>query len=399
MANAHDDEVGLAASTPGAVSPFASKYIVTPEQMTAWGIPEHEHASFRNAKFQYAYDMLSWLTPELAQHTMFTSPLDLSVEEARALVCRYQRRKAMRTSFSEGQVEEVTDALLRHLAERIDAHLALDARLASCFVKLNTRSPKDVPIYCDDYGDTRALYQAEIARVPVAQRTLERELEAFVVASTRAMRVSNGAQAIELLSRSERVASDIVRTIGYGGAHFSWQLVFREWDDAIVARPACEFRGFVSGGTLNALSSYFTFLYDPDTAAQADAIAERVRAFHASITALIPHDSYVIDFAVLPERIVVIETNPFHVLAGAAHFSWRLDRERFLNGPFEMRVTRAPYAGEPGSQHGALSMLPRPWREFIADVRAPDSPAVRQAAALRAPEPAPEAEAPSCVVL
>lgn len=57
----------------------------------------------------------------------------------------------------------------------------------------------------------------------------------------------------------------------------------------------------------------------------------------------------------------------FHIGAGAALFSWKADRELFLNGPpdgegFELRVCteleEEPYA-----------VLPRQWAEYIAGKR------------------------------
>lgn len=49
-------------------------------------------------------------------------------------------------------------------------------------------------------------------------------------------------------------------------------------------------------------------------------------------------DSYVIDFLILDKEILMLELNPFYKYAGAGLFSWRDDRQRLLNGPFELRV-------------------------------------------------------------
>jgi len=55
---------------------------------------------------------------------------------------------------------------------------------------------------------------------------------------------------------------------------------------------------------------------------------------------------------------MVIELNPFYISAGAGLFSWRLDRERFLNGPFEFRITESfPEEGK--------DILPLRWARWL----------------------------------
>jgi len=90
---------------------------------------------------------------------------------------------------------------------------------------------------------------------------------------------------------------------------------------------------------LNALTQYFSFLYFKDLVDNKKEIEKRIVEFYDSIKGCLPHNSYVIDFLVLIDRVLVIELNPFHAGAGAALFNWKTDRERFLNGPFEFRIT------------------------------------------------------------
>ena len=82
-------------------------------------------------------------------------------------------------------------------------------------------------------------------------------------------------------------------------------------------RPQFEFRGFVSGGKLNAITQYFTCCYFPELVARKASIENRVatqdvfssffqeelaaqlREFHLKVRDLIQAEHYVIDFLVL----------------------------------------------------------------------------------------------------
>lgn len=55
---------------------------------------------------------------------------------------------------------------------------------------------------------------------------------------------------------------------------------------------------------------------------------------------------------------MIIELNPFHIGAGACLFSWRNDRERFLNGPFELRVVEK-------IPDNSFDMIPLKWQKWI----------------------------------
>lgn len=55
---------------------------------------------------------------------------------------------------------------------------------------------------------------------------------------------------------------------------------------------------------------------------------------------------------------MIIELNPFHVGAGPCLFSWRLDRERFLNGPYEFRIVE-------NAQNDSFDVIPLKWQKWI----------------------------------
>jgi hypothetical protein len=145
-------------------------------------------------------------------------------------------------------------------------------------------------------------------------------------------------------------------------------VVVREWRGEVVRQPEGEFRAFVGGNRLNAVSQYYSFVRFEAVVSQQQRLRQRLQAFfdEAVRPAFAGHGSYVVDFWIdlRDFRILVIEINPFHIGAGAALFSWKTDRELFLKGPpsgegFELRVCEEveeePYA-----------ILPRQWAEYLA---------------------------------
>ena len=66
-----------------------------------------------------------------------------------------------------------------------------------------------------------------------------------------------------------------------------------------------------------------------------------------------------IDFYVKSDnQVMVIELNPFHIGAGAALFSWRENRDLFLNGPFEFRILEHV-------REDTYEIIPLKWQKWI----------------------------------
>jgi len=186
------------------------------------------------------------------------------------------------------------------------------------------------------------MIQEEIEVMPPAKRDANYITTAFVIATNKYMKVTSGQKAMELLTKSTRIAEDLSKLTHFGKNDFDTHLVIREWLDDVPYRCGYEFRGFVHKKSLNALSQYFSFLYFKDLVDSKKEVEKRILDFYNNIKGALPHESFVIDFLVLKDRVLVIELNPFHSGAGAGLFSWKHDREKFLNGPFEFRVTTEP---------------------------------------------------------
>lgn len=281
---------------------------------------------------------------------------------------------------------------MKELEERLDEAIKGDGRLAhGAFIKLDTRSPKDVVLYDFENQQVKDLVKAELEElyrnkrkqqaggkeaaeedlvlspsgkisVSRAERDDNEETSTFVVATSRAMKITSGSEALYLLAKSDRISEDLNKILPYGEQHFDLNLILREWRDEVIERPQYEFRAFVHQNQLNAMSQYFCFCKYDDLIAREEEVKRTILDFHESIKDKISHSSYVIDFYLTRDnRVLIIELNPFHNGAGAALFSWARDRERFMHGPFELRITKE-------LKESPKEILPPFWVRFIDSV-------------------------------
>jgi hypothetical protein len=301
---------------------------------------------YRRKHYQAAFCINTWYDA-LKEHTFRSRFLDFSVDEARALIAK-------------NRTPEEID-IISKLQGRIDDEIKKNFVSKGCFVKLDTRSPKDVPIY--DFSNQRLidLIQQQMAKSPKEQQSLNYRTVAFVKATNKVMKISSGAEALDLLERSDRIRQDISKQIEFGDHLFGLKIVLREWLEEVSDRPEYEFRAFVHKGQLNALTMYFCFYHSKELQDNIATIVPKIRAFHDSIKSKIIHSSYVIDFyAASDGSIKIIELNPFHIGAGAGLFDWKTDRDLFFNGPFEYRIVEK-VPEEVGEE------IPLKWQRWLND--------------------------------
>jgi len=326
---------------------FESPHLLTDEAILKLGIKPHDVEVFRRRHYQNSFGIHTWYHV-LAPHTFFTSTFDLSFHEARAITACHHHRP------TEGNY-------LMDIKQKLDEKLKQFPNGA--FVKLDTRSPKDVPVYAFQNEIVRKLVDCELEKLNPSQLRDDDEITAaFVRATNKYMKVTNGEEALNLLVLSDRVLQDLEKALQYGEKFFSAKVVLREWIDEVPNRPEMEFRGFVHKNQLNALTQYFSFVRFPWLVANKERTVARIVSFFESIKHLITHESYVIDFFVLDTEVLIIELNPFHNGAGAGLFSWKTDRTLFMEGPFEFRVTESP-----PSEHIPTDVLPLFWHKYIQE--------------------------------
>jgi len=173
---------------------------------------------------------------------------------------------------------------------------------------------------------------------------------ALFQAKIRGLKVDSGLESIQILSSSERIHDDLelcLKNDNEGKVPFEINIVAREWKEIPVSM---EFRAFVPNGDISAFLQDFDHLYFKELEGGVFAeIATKCRDFfYTKIKPIIESKlnltRYVIDFAWTPEKIYIIELNPFGEGTGAAPFDWHNpeDRKIIFEGPFTIKKVDHP---------------------------------------------------------
>ena len=102
-------------------------------------------------------------------------------------------------------------------------------------------------------------------------------------------------------------------------------------------------RKYIKNGKLTALSQYQTECYFPEIHKRKDKIAALVQKFVSeTLVNKLPEwakEGSVADFAIIGEKVYVVELNPFATTSGACLFKWENDKAiLYGDAPFEIRV-------------------------------------------------------------
>ncbi|CAD7938360.1 unnamed protein product [Amoebophrya sp. A25] len=240
---------------------------------------------------------------DLDAHRRQMSSQDALLSDAskKAIFSALQDRPSLRNALQSpelGQISRRIDEAMRRLSSSASTEL----KSASFFLRLSTRSPKDAACvsevdYLEEYVRQKQIQTHHKSEATSTRLTWSEKMDLLCLLSLRAMRVSNGVEALSLLLTSKRVRDDLKQALedasstcrstpGSSGAagtatpsagssaeadaektnnskvEFDLSLVVREWNDGI--RPATEFRGFVdSEGHLVALSQYNEICHYP----------------------------------------------------------------------------------------------------------------------------------------
>jgi len=277
-------------------------------------------------------------------HTFKTDFVELSEREAGAL-----------RIWCVKELEGDDAAVFGDLKERLGAAVGKLRGESGVFVRLSTRSPKDAPDKLrrrfvplvrrfvsqeDIYG---VVWRGKNTRLSEGDElVVNRILVGVRRALFHGMKSETAAEALDLFRYSARAISDLKRAVDYAD-RIAWDLHF-------IVRPFVdiplegEFRSFVSGGKLRALSQYYCDCYFPWVAENEAAIIEAVQTFFAK-TVQLPeqYGNAVVDVVVFSDlSIKIIELNPFGPTTGGCMFGWDEDREVLESGPFEFRFISKP---------------------------------------------------------
>jgi len=199
------------------------------------------------------------------------------------------------------------------LEDRIDATIT---KGKIYFCRLSTRSPKD-----------GVSLSAEDKMLPITERLNKKII---------LLQVTNGEQVVELISKSQRVFSDInfyfqYRTLGASSGQLC--LILRAWIENIPQDH--EFRCYAVDKKLTAISQYQCYCVFPalQNEEHVKKIREAILKFHDTIKEHIPLNDYVVDFIVFPDYSVnIIEFNPMgpSLSSGSALFNWEKDLDLLM---------------------------------------------------------------------
>ena len=399
--------------TQQGITTFSSPYWLSTEEIEAKGVSHHEVEQYRRFVYKQAFGLNTWYDGSLKEHTFETQFVELSEAEIDAMT-RGSQFLGIEKSLSSDQ-----QLALDELGKRLDTAIRKFGE-AGAFIKLNTRSPKDAVFYRNDVDfiteirlavineweiegqmakasfqrthsfrkpsridkDRKPESEEDENSIPKSLLRQKFKDEAFDVslvqneplnnvvlrAFTRVMsaknQVKNGKEAMYLLRHSLRTKEDLQQLTAWNKiAGLTASITVRKWNPDVARHPGMEFRGFVYNNQLNALSQYDDVVYHPNVVRYKEVICTRIKEFFDKHVkeALQEHKNYVIDFFVGPEKVFLIEINPFHNGAGACLFTWREHREVFMNGPFEFRIVGSP-------QDDCLTALHATWQKLLETI-------------------------------
>jgi len=233
----------------------------------------------------------------------------LSLEAAKALVASYEHTFMGKPDLTRDQQNALDSlaALIESEAEKWSPGLTQKG----FFVRLSTRSPKDALIFhpkmfaaikadCDQLrGEGKLVTENDILRF-------------CYIHFVKKMVVYSGKEAVSLLATSHRIWQDINASIDSMIDTFEMGVFIREWAQI---HPSMEFRGFVYGKKLNAISSYNRAVCWPGIPERKAEIERRCRDYWEQIKDKIPSDmeNFIVDFAFLEDsdKVTIVEFNDF----------------------------------------------------------------------------------------
>lgn len=338
--------------------------------VTAPGLDSEE--SFREYQsYMQAFNIERWLD-RLGSTTFDTELVPITQEEARAFITLHK---------GEGEpadAREAAAALMGDLAGRLQAGMdRVRGAGQGCFVKTSSRSAKDHA----EPERIRTAVAEVLGRLPA--RDENAQMIALSYASMELLQFHEAARVLDVFVGSERCWHDM-----------ELALAQEVWDESLVARrwvalePDMEFRCFVAGGRLTAVSQYRHLVHFPRLVSLRDRLLEGLVRFfedriRGALLGCFRDDNYVVDLAVELEggdpgnildvavaggvrlgRWWCIEVNPFYETTDGCLFSWGKERA-IIEG------TAASAGGAPAFRlrerpaKGALSLVYGSWKSAL----------------------------------
>jgi len=311
--------------------------------------------SKRKIRYMAEYDIEKWAS-DFGQVSFPTVSAPITVEEGKAVMHYFQEIRCNQKAKVTDSDEKAIGGLIGKIQKLIDELQSTGDSPNGFFVRLGPRSPKDAPAMPTEgqWGMQAAKIRAALAQRVHSSKTnsgvsVASELDQFALLHCfqdvcySLLRVETAHDAIVLLVNSARVMQDISRTIDHCRESWNVSIAVRAWDNDVKLER--EFRTFVIGGKVVAISQYDDQMCYPFVTENAEQIvAEVVSGMQRSRSCLeaaglaSPDRAVVVDFVLVPRPdgfgawdARVIELNPFGPMTGACLFVWTVDR-RLLQG-------------------------------------------------------------------
>lgn len=287
---------------------------------------------------------------DLTYPTIF---LNLSREEAMTLMNENKLYREKQNQYKFLPHGTKLESVLNSITESLQK-----AKWNQAFVKLSTRSPKDsMHILLRGQKSLEAklfsVNKSEEAKNEFISKDWNHKLGVICQCIQDNFFIENGEQALEVLISSDRVFEDLEFAfsnepqIPYEKCGL--QIVLREWLQAIPITH--EYRGFVWGGSLNAIGQYYHSIFFPELLEKKDEIKGILNKFFMEkVKPRLNHDSLkscIVDMALINKDLVkLIEVNPFDgkCLAslkgstGLFDLDDKNDLKTVMEGPLELRI-------------------------------------------------------------
>jgi len=204
--------------------------------------------------------------PFIKDYTFQTQILDLSLEEANALL-KYREIYIMakRLKLDEKEyIDQSTLNMIDNIKEKLEKCLiSYRENGKGAFVRLSTRSPKDSALSSQKMKEMlKEIIQKSQEKDPQSINAIVEDAIAYIQCSSWALEVKTGEEAVKLLMFSQRTYEDITRVkLELGEESFKMHIIIREWESIL---PEWEFRAFVFNKELTCVTQYYSMCYVPN---------------------------------------------------------------------------------------------------------------------------------------
>ncbi len=291
----------------------------------------------------FPYDFDRWYA-RLKDFSFDSQIIAISPRIAQAMVHFYQRKFQGKDVLTHDEIE-----LLQKLEVNIQHYLDSKDSSDGVFVRMSNRSPKDGMPFLPNGQTMLSQYQSLLKNS--ADTSPNDKMIQLSDMQMKWLQCNTAQQVMSLLLTSERVYADLHLALDchHNNKKDKWStsIILRDWQPAL--RQDMEFRVFVSNNKITAISQYNHYCKYPsltgENAPNLESIYQRLMAFAVSVHPVVKEKNYVLDLAIINNKVFIIELNPLDETTGACLFSWKNDRDLLSGkqgGPATIRVREEP---------------------------------------------------------